>query len=156
MVTILRTIFWNIIAMKTYVIWFKLHWNLFIRIQWTICLHLSSSPRWVLNVLFFNSWLQLRFPLKCHCKEMYHFMNAHTLALLISRVCIYKHNSFILIYILRRRKSIHTPDNADLFYIIEFHAYACVLFSIDEIKIFIIIIIYELIATGWRIHVSGI
>ena len=29
-------------------------------------------------------------------------------------------------------------------------------FSSDEIKIFIIIIFYELIAAGWRIHVSGI
>ena len=50
MATILRTIFWNMISMKTYVIQLKLHWNLFTRIQWTICLHFSSSPRWVLNV----------------------------------------------------------------------------------------------------------
>ena len=28
------------------------------------------------------------------------------------------------------------------------------IFSIDEIKIFIIIIIYELIAAGWRTHMS--
>ena len=46
-----------------------------------------------------------------------------TLAWLISRVCIYKHNLFILIYILRSMKFIHTPDNAHLFYIIVFHVY---------------------------------
>ena len=101
------------------------------------------------QMYFLYLWLQIRFPLKCHCKEIYHFMNAHTLALLISWVCIYEHNLFILIYILRRRKFIHTPDNAHLFYIIAFHAYLY-FYSIDEIEIFSIIIIYELIATGWR------
>ena len=50
-------------------------------------------------------------------------MNAHTTALLTSLVCIYKHNSFISIYILRWRKFKHTRDNAHLFYIIAFHAY---------------------------------
>ena len=86
--------------------------------------------------------------------ETCHFMDAHTRPLLILRVCIYKHNLFISLYILRKRKFIHTPDNAQLIYIIAFHAYLY-FFSSDEIKI-IIIIIYELIAAGWRIHVSGI
>ena len=45
---------------------------------------------------FFNLWLQIRFPLKYHWQEIYHFMNAHTLALLISRVCVCKHISFFL------------------------------------------------------------
>ena len=36
----------------------------------------------------FSLWLQIRFPLKCHNKEIYHFMNAHTLVALISWVCI--------------------------------------------------------------------
>ena len=54
--------------------------------------------------------------------EIYNLMNAHTLPLLISRVCIYKHNLFISIYILRRKKFMHTP-NVELFYIIAFHAY---------------------------------
>ena len=81
------------------------------------------------------------------------FLMPDTIALLISRVCIYKRYLFILIYILRRGKFKHTPDNAHLFYII---AFISVFFSIDEIQIFIIIIIYDLIADGWRIHVSGI
>ena len=56
-------------------------------------------------------------------------------------------------------KFIHTPDNAHLFYIIVLYycvSHISVFFSIDKIKIFIIIIIYELIASGWCIHVSGI
>ena len=64
----------------------------------------SMSFKWF---FFINLWLQIRFPLKCYCKEIYHFMNACTPALLISRVCQYKHNLFILIYILRRRKFIY-------------------------------------------------
>ena len=150
MATILRTIFLNIISMKTYVIWLNLYWNLPAFVQLT-----SIS----FKCIFFNSWLQIRLPLKWHCKEIYHFMNAHTLALLISRVCIYKHNLYILNYILRRRKFILTPDNAHLFYIIVLYycvSHISVFFSIDKIKIFIIIIIYELIASGWRRHVSGI
>ena len=40
--------------MQIHVIWFKLHWNLFRRIQWIICLHPARSPRWVLNVIYFK------------------------------------------------------------------------------------------------------
>ena len=51
--TILRTIFWNIISMYTYVTSLKLHWTLLASIQLTICLHLSSLPRWFFNIFFF-------------------------------------------------------------------------------------------------------
>ena len=101
------------------VIWLKLHWNF----------SLGSNEQYAFICparldelqMFFHLSLQIRFPLKCHCKEIYHFMNAHTLASLISWV--YKHNLFVSIYILRKSKCIHTPDNAHLFYIIAFHAY---------------------------------
>ena len=62
----------------------------------------------------------------------YECPNSVRLALLISRVYkyiyiyVYKHNLFILIYILRRRKFIHIPDNAHLFYIIVFHAHLAI------------------------------
>ena len=153
MATILHTIFLNIISMKTYVIWLKLHWNLFLWIEWTICLHLSSSPWWVLNVLFLNLWSQIRFPMKCPCKKIYHFMNTHTLALLISRVCIYKHNLSVSIYILRRRKFIYLTMPT-CFILLRF-THICS-FSSDEIEIFIIIIIYDLIVAGWHILMSGL
>ena len=76
-------------------------------------------------------------------------------ALLISWVCIYKHDLFVPIYILRKRKSIHTPDNAHLF------KYPCVsrifiFFSIDEIKIFFIIIIYDLTAAAYMCQESNL
>ena len=158
----------------------NLHWICFTRIQWTIWLHIwkykfhenlclietslnlfhkdpmNNMAAFVqltsmsFKCIFFNIWLQIRFPLICFCKEIYHSMNAHTLALLI---CIYKHNLSISIYILHRRKFIHTPDNARLFYIIwRLSAF----FSSEEIMTFIIIIIYELIAAGWSIHESKI
>ena len=40
-------------------------------------------------------------------------------------------------------------------FLLLYFTHICIL-SIDEIKIFFIIIIYELIADGWRIHVSEI
>ena len=105
---------------------------------------------------FFHLSLQIRFPLKCHCKEIYHFMNAHTLqSCLIDIMSMYKHDLFVPIYILRKRKCIHTPDNAHLF------KYPCVsrifiFFSIDEIKIFFIIIIYDLTAAAYMCQESNL
>ena len=73
---------------------------------------------------------------------LYECPHSVTLALLISRVCMY----IIYIYIYTNtiyidlhftyRKFIHTPDNAHLFYIIVFHAY--LYFSaLTKIKIFL-------------------
>ena len=55
---------------------------------------------------------------------------------------------YILIYILRRR-NLYTHLQCPCVLRIS------VFFNIDEIKIFIIIILYELIAADWRIHVLG-
>ena len=44
----------------------------------------------------------------------------HTCLIDIAWVCLYKHNLFILIYISRRMKFIHTPDNT--------HGHACTYF----------------------------
>ena len=152
--TILRTRFGNMISMKTQVIWTKFHWC-------DICSQESNEQYACIcpasfKCFFFKLWLQIRFPLKCHCKEIYHFMNAHILAFLISWVCIYKYDLFISIYILRRKKFIHTYTWQCPLVLRYCVSHLSVFFSIDEIKIFIVIVIYELIATGWRIHVSRV
>ena len=155
MATILRKIFWNMISMKTYVIWLKLHWNLFTRIQWTICLHFSSSPRWVLNVfcILIFLWLQIRFPLNViarkftiscmpsHLSYWYHeYVYTNTIYLYWS-TCYVKGSLYTWQYPL---VLYHCVSRISIF------------FSIDEIKIFIIIIIYVLIVVGWCIHASEI
>ena len=155
MATSLSTIVWNILSMKTYVIWLKLHWHWFTRIQCTICLHLSSLPGWVLNVSFFKSIitnkisteiaLQGNLPFPTHLPDWYN-----------KYVPIYKHNLIISINILRRRKFIHMPDKAHFIVLYSCVSHRSVFFRNDEIKILIIIIIYALTAAGWRIHASGI
>ena len=149
MAAILRTIFWNIIAMKTYVIWLKLRWNFFTSIQWTICLHSFSSPRWILNADLLILWLQMiRFPLKSTYYEY-----AHTLALLISWVCTNTIHLYRSTFYLEGSLYIHLtmPTCSILLYFSHIS-----FFSSDEIKTFIIIIIYELIASGWRMYVKNL
>ena len=51
--------------------------------------------------------MQIRFPLKCHCNEIYHFINAHTLALLISWVCRYTNTINLYRYIFYAEGSLY-------------------------------------------------
>ena len=78
----------------------------------------------------------------------------HTCRIDITSMYINKHSLFILIYILRRR-NLYTHLTMPPCFISLHFTHICI-FNIDEIKIFIIIILYELIAADWRIHVSGI
>ena len=78
----------------------------------------------------------------------------HTYRIDITSMYVNKHSLFILIYILRRR-NLYTHLQCPL---VLYHCVSriSVFFNIDEIKISIIIILYELIAADWRINVSGI
>ena len=155
MAAILRTIFWNIIAMKTYVIWLKLRWNFVTSIQWTICLHSFSSPRWILNADLLILWLQMiRFPLKCRYKEIYilwicpHTCLVDSMSMYTNTIHLYR-STFYLEGSLYIHLTMPTCSILLYFSHISF-------FSSDEIKTFIIIIIYELIASGWRMYVKNL
>ena len=93
--------------MQTYVIWLKVHWIVFTRIQWTICLHWSSSPRWVLNVFL---WFMITNKISTEISlqgNLLFYECPHTCLNDVTSMYVYKHNLFISIYILRIEGSVY-------------------------------------------------